>query len=88
MAIDIMEWEEFGDYLLALGLHEDVVSNIVGNRIDGQLFISLSESEIKKLAPESGDRIRLRNILDEEWIVTNIMMIKPNLCVYFTETHG
>lgn len=42
MAIDSMEYEEFGDYLLALGLHEDVVSNIVGNRIDGQLFISLS----------------------------------------------
>ena len=42
MAINSMECEEFGDYLLALGLHEDVVSNIVGNRIDGQLFISLS----------------------------------------------
>lgn len=36
MAIDGMECEEFGDYLLAKGLHEDVVSNIVSNRIDGQ----------------------------------------------------
>lgn len=86
MAIKGMECEEFGDYLLALGLHEDVVSNIVGNRIDGQLFISLSEGEIKELAPAIGDRIRLRKILDEERTVTEIIVIKPNLCVNFTET--
>lgn len=36
MAIDGMECKEFGDYLLAKGLHEDVVSNIVSNWIDGQ----------------------------------------------------
>ena len=29
MAINTMECEEFGDYLLDKGLHEDVVSNIV-----------------------------------------------------------
>ena len=66
MAITSMECEEFSDYLLAKGLHEDVVSKIVGNRIDGQLFISLSEDEVKELAPVIGDRIRLRKILDEE----------------------
>ena len=66
MAVESMECEEFADYLLAKGLHEEVVSNIVANRIDGLLFVGLSEDEIKELAPAIGDRIRLRKILDEE----------------------
>ena len=81
MAIDGMKCEEFGDYLLAKGLHKDVASKIVDNRIDGQLFISLSEDEIKELAPAIGDRICLRKILDDERMVIEIMVI------YFTETH-
>ena len=50
-----MECEEFADYLLAKGLHEEVVSKIVANRIDGLLFVGLSEDEIKELAPAIGD---------------------------------
>ena len=69
MAINSMECKEFSDYLLAKGLHEDVVSKIVGNRINGQFFISLSEDEVKELAPVIGDRICLRKILDEEWTI-------------------
>lgn len=56
---------ELGEYLLAKGLNEEVVSNIVANRIDGELFTGLSEVDIKDLAPAIGDRIRLRSILDD-----------------------
>ena len=87
MAIHSMECEEFSDYLLAKGLGEDVVWNIVGNRIDGLLFTGLSEDEIKELAPAIGDRICLRKILDEEWKVTKRVIIKATFSVYFAEKH-
>lgn len=60
-----LECNELRECLLAKGLHEEVVSNIVANRIDGELFTGLSEVDIKDLAPASGDRIRLRRILDD-----------------------
>ena len=61
--------KELGEYLLAKGLNEEVVSNIIANRIDGELFTSISEADLKDLAPAFGDRIRLRSILDEAYKV-------------------
>ena len=33
------DFEEFGDYLLREGLHEDVVSAIINNRICSKTFL-------------------------------------------------
>jgi len=57
--------EEFADYLSAKGLHEDVVSVVLDNRINSELFLSLSEGDLKELAPAIGDRLCLRKILEE-----------------------
>ena len=62
---DSWDCEEFSDYLREKGVHCDPIESIVANRIDSGLFISLSESDLKELAPVIGDRICLRKILEE-----------------------
>lgn len=59
------DFEEFGDYLLQNGLHEDVVATVISNRICSETFLHLTESDLKELAPTVGDRIRLRKILED-----------------------
>jgi len=61
-----VQWgtEELGSYLLEIGVHEDVVGNIIGNRITGVLFLQLSKDYFK-LAPTIGDRIALRKVLEQ-----------------------
>ena len=59
------DFQEFGEYLLQNGVHEDVVATVVNNRICCETFLDLSESDLKELAPTVGDRIRLRKILEE-----------------------
>jgi len=48
-----VQWdaEELESYLLEIGVNEDVVGNIIGNRITGALFLQLSENYFKELAP-------------------------------------
>ena len=62
---DSWDCEEFSDYLREKGVHCDLIESIFANRIDSGLFISLSESDLKELAPVIGDRICLRKILEE-----------------------
>jgi len=54
---------------LSKGLNEDIVSAgvsaVYDNRITGALFVSLTENDIKEPSSTIGDRIALRNILDE-----------------------
>ena len=55
--------EDFGDFLLHKGVHEDVVSSFITNKISGILFLKLSEDDLKELTPTIGDRIVVREIL-------------------------
>ena len=59
-------------------MHEDVVSAVLGNRINGELFLSLSESDLKELAPAIGDRVCLRKILEEARKVTALTCLIDN----------
>ena len=65
VSLECFDFQEFGDYLLKEGVHEDVVSAIVSNRICSETFLDSTESDLKELAPTIGDRIRLRNIIEE-----------------------
>ena len=80
------EWdsEELASYLTEKGLHEDVVANIISNRITSGLFLDLEESDLKELAPAIGDRVTLRKILDEERKVSNNFIIPCN-CKNFSQ---
>ena len=65
VSLECFNFQEFGDYLLKEGVHEDVVSAIVNNGICSETFLDLTENDLKELALTIGDRIRLRNITEE-----------------------
>lgn len=62
---DAYDCDAFADYLSAKGLHEDVISTVITNRVNAELFLSLTEGDLKELAPAIGDRLCLRKILEE-----------------------
>ena len=53
------------EYLTSEGIHEDVVTKIVDNRITCSLFLDLRKEDLKVLATVIGDRIALRKILEK-----------------------
>jgi len=61
----LWDCKEISDYLGEKGVHCDLIESIIANRIDRGFLISLSESNLKELAPVIGDRICLRKILEE-----------------------
>jgi len=71
MALVVMEFssemacEDFAAYLKDSGLHEDVISNVISNRVTSSLFLNLMEDDLKELTPAVGDRIALRKILEQ-----------------------
>ena len=60
-----MSCEDFAAYLEDNNLHEDVISNVISNRVTSSIFLDLTENDLKELAPAVGDRIALRKILDQ-----------------------
>lgn len=60
-----LDSEEFATYLTDKGLHEDVVADVINNRIMSLLFLDLAESSLKELASAIGDRLALKKILAE-----------------------
>ena len=63
--IDSLSHDEFGDFLSERGLHEDVVSLFVAQRVSGAAFLKISEDDLKELIPIIGDRILVRELLRE-----------------------
>ena len=57
--------EELSNYLCNKGLHEDVVAAIHDNKITGAIFVCLTKSDLKELAPTIGARITLRNLINK-----------------------
>ena len=59
-----VEWgfKEFARVLTSEGVHEDVVSNIIANRVTSSLFVELSDEDLKELVPAVGDRMTLRKV--------------------------
>ena len=55
-----MSCEDFAAYLEDNNLHEDVISNVISNRVTSSIFLDLTENDLKELAPAVGDRIALR----------------------------
>ena len=62
-SIELLDCQEFGEFLTAEGIHEDVVSLFVTNRVNGSTFLKLSEDDLKELIPTIGDRVIVREIL-------------------------
>lgn len=71
--------EDFGDFLLQKGVHEDIASLFVNNRITGVLFLKLSEEDLKELIPTIGDRIVVKELLrDASKVTCHIILTFPS----------
>ena len=62
---ETLSCEAFGEFLLSQGVRSSVVTAVVDNRINSELFVGLEEEDLKEVAPAVGDRIKLRKILNE-----------------------
>ena len=66
VAVKVLNCEDFGHFLEAKGVYEDVVSTFVNNRICGRTFLTLTEDDLKELVPIIGDRVYIRELLQRE----------------------
>ena len=63
--IKTLSCEGFSSFLESSGVHEDVISTFVSNRISGSTFLKLSDDDLKELVPVIGDRVFVRELLEE-----------------------
>ena len=66
VTVEDLNCEDLAHYLEAKGVHEDVVSTFVRNRICGRTFLALSEEDLKELVPIIGNRVHTRELLQRE----------------------
>lgn len=74
MALEDLNCDDLGQYLTDNGCHEEVVSTIISNRINGELLLELQEEDLKEMFPVLGDRMTIRKILDrirQVWLAYN-----------------
>ena len=64
--------DEFVEYLIEKGLHDDVIAKLMDNRITSAVFLDLTDEDLKELASAIGDRIALRKILEQARKVRNM----------------
>ena len=63
--IERMNCDDLVNFLETENVHEDVVSAFIKNRICGQVFLNLSNDELKELIPVIGDRVCVRGIIEK-----------------------
>ena len=64
-SIEPLDCQKLGELLIVKGVHEDVVSRFVTNRVDGSTFLKLSEDDIKELIPTIGDHVIVREMVKD-----------------------
>lgn len=63
--IETMNCDDLVNFLEKENVHEDVISAFIKNRICGQVFLNLSNDELKELIPVIGDRVCVRGIIEK-----------------------
>lgn len=48
------------------GISLDVFSNIVRQKIDGEILAELSESDMREIAPLLGDRLKIKRVIQRK----------------------
>ena len=76
--LNLLNCDEFSEFLEAQGAHEDIVASFSTNRISGEAFLNLSEDDLKELLPVIGDRVYIRGLLRNARETTSTVAI---LCV-------
>ena len=80
--------DDFSEFLLEKGVHEEVASLFVSNRISGSIFLRLSEDDLKELIPTIGDRILVKELLKQvsQVYIERIFSTVSNTCGLFHYT--
>lgn len=79
--IEPLDCVEFGEFLLEKGIQEDVVSIFVTNKVNGSVFLKLSEADLKELIPMIGDQVIVREILKEVCKVSELLFLLLRTCM-------
>ena len=58
--------DELCDYLEDSGIEKSLRDRIHLHKIDGAIFASLSDDDLKELAPLIGDRVALKNLMTSD----------------------
>lgn len=56
---------EFQDFLIQISIPSHIAANFFGNEVSGQVFLKLTEDDIKELVPVIGIRPKVRDIIEE-----------------------
>ena len=61
---EVLNVNEFADYLDEKGIGEEVVKSFKENEICGATFLELQNDELKELVPVVGIRVKVRKLLE------------------------
>lgn len=61
--IATMSVEELCAFLGTAGVEKPILEKILQHKIDGSVFLQLSDDDLKELSPLLGDRIKLKRLL-------------------------
>lgn len=80
-----VDWDadDLAEFLTEKGLHDEVISNVIDNRITSALFLELTEADLKELAPAIGDRLALRKVLEQAKKVNYRHLCSVDLHYYY-----
>jgi len=62
--LEVLNVDEFADYLEEEGIGEEVVKSFKENKICGATFLELQNEELKEFVPVVGSRVKVRKLLE------------------------
>ena len=62
--LEVLNVDEFADYLEEEGIGEEVVKSFKENKICSATFLELQNDELKELVPVVGSRVKVRKLLE------------------------
>ena len=60
--VQMLSVQDLSDLVLESGITVEVADNILEHCINGEMFLSMTEEEIKEVAPKISDRISLKKL--------------------------
>lgn len=58
------------------GISSDVLSNIITQKIDGEILSELSDSDMREIAPLLGDRLKIKKVIRK--LTTIVSLLSSN----------
>ncbi|CAI8031486.1 hypothetical protein GBAR_LOCUS17865, partial [Geodia barretti] len=58
----------------SLSLSESILDNIFEHKIDGEVFLSLNDENLREIAPLLGDRLKIKRLISETLVKLDTML--------------